>query len=1495
MGSDLQIFSYSVGGTSSLGVTIDYSADTVLEVEAFSANPNAGQEDSGGQDQPDQDFNDSNANENDSTPTLQNKARASTTQIVVEVKGNVSATKDTQKRGGRQGGNQGRKRVFDIKKGANNYISTKGDDLSFGNGASNNDSAFTISVRFQPYEKDSVQVLVKKTNEYELVFNTDNKLIFKLYDADTSNYINTITNIPFLQNPFRWYTVIVTYDGNQSSAGVAIYVNGNKIPTTTTVVGSYSGMHNDTTVAACWGTEQFRGKMADMTVLKRELLQDDVTAVWQTMVIGYIARRSRILSANPRNQLNKHLGNTATPTSYPTVSRTGYQNAKGNYSVGFDDTTAIDFKRYPTGSTVDKRGMPYGGVKFPILLPSGSPYLNSSDLRYGIIKPFEQPDIPAIAAIPHRSTIGDWLVREVFYPGYSAHPNAYQPFKEHGNDIQSSSFYLTGTNPETTLPGFSRRLGDKTQVRIEMKPAATAYVLQWDKILGSVAGSVVRSVANTGDALPLSTRPYTGFVYYNFSNQTWEDKGLVDPSTGGTVQYHQSVAGDGPDLGSGVGGDTALSSLDATYRANKISSGTQYSPRQFIPPDGTHHAAVSNRMAAGPYYRVGTPTVAHFAPQANTYHATASQCLQMSDYISHPFLLEKVVVNFDRIEAQREWWANHETALDEIKQSDYMVFLYRQEKSCTRSSAIAESALGVGPYDGKQAVSSSNRYLVASASMCFYNNAVLYRDNPTTASWYSDYEPLHNPAWSHNWAYDAASDKNAATTNGMLVVSGAFTGSVSLEMTPAVTPQTFGGRTMTLNSEAHSFFTSEHFAGTAEAHKDSGGSNSSVYTNNAHGKRQAMNHYAKYRFSQIGHYWPGGTSFRPFGRPDDVGRYFDFVSPPGYYTDFNGANAALYAGGPLVPEWDESGVFGVINRTCGVAFDMGGTVSHGKSTDLTFMGAAAWLQKGASEASGMAQNIKSAFPIDTVDSRAQRPFGPGSDPVTIDYENVCHGPAHQGSAASPYLLFPSDQLILGIESLQQMSGTMLGIIGRDTAAGYCTNEDSFLTRIQDKMKNEVTYASVSGSFLRIPAGHTITITLYGSLVKDNEYHEPTEFHFGLNQHLDSVSVHEAVIGDSTPINEYLIEPTHMHSGTTQAEVHAFTGSFFAPNSIGPNKHHAIFGVGGAAAMRALASFSHDTIAAWEFGAQKFANIRRPVATRTNKKKAYAKQNNKHIPIARTSRYTDYSERIWDTVMPDAGEYYQAYNMQAANTDHGLQQGYTYTVTHPSGTISPIKVTCVGDAASGVDSLGGYQNTRAHPFPYWGNPTRLLNQEIHLFATSGSGCKYNEGGALDINNQQTARRITYGIGWDWYYSNLQRRPWIGLPAALGTGASITPTYGGFTDSHNTGSNGFKYGIAHTEPMYSEAVFRRNRFGQFRDMLEQRPYTAVSSPGRGNSSENNPVYVKFVDSDGNQVTGGNTSVCQNISNNCTSSVPYFEDNAVSGISLPHGAFDVLALLS
>ena len=102
-------------------------------------------------------------------------------------------------------------------------------------------------------------------------------------------------------------------------------------------------------------------------------------------------------------------------------------------------------------------------------------------------------------------------------------------------------------------------------------------------------------------------------------------------------------------------------------------------------------------------------------------------------------------------------------------------------------------------------------------------------------------------------------------------------------------------------------------------------------------------------------------------------------------------------------------------------------------------------------------------------------------------------------------------------------------------------------------------------------------------------------------------------------------------------------------------------------------------------------------------------------------------------------------------------------------------------------------------------------------------------------------------------------------------------------------GWKYGLYNGLPDFSSAYFRQGKYGQFRDMLEQRLFTVFTndnSSGFSSTSQVNkalttknvlefniPVTVKFLDSNENLTNPINTH-SQNLSMRATSSLPYFD---------------------
>ena len=97
-----------------------------------------------------------------------------------------------------------------------------------------------------------------------------------------------------------------------------------------------------------------------------------------------------------------------------------------------------------------------------------------------------------------------------------------------------------------------------------------------------------------------------------------------------------------------------------------------------------------------------------------------------------------------------------------------------------------------------------------------------------------------------------------------------------------------------------------------------------------------------------------------------------------------------------------------------------------------------------------------------------------------------------------------------------------------------------------------------------------------------------------------------------------------------------------------------------------------------------------------------------------------------------------------------------------------------------------------------------------------------------------------------------------------------------------SRGFKYGILNANPERRKWKFRRDRYGQFRDMLEQAKDSKVYLEDT-QAIIGSPVKVKFVDSSGSTVDPEDT-FSSNVSNEATSSLPYFDDVSRNRSALP-----------
>lgn len=131
--------------------------------------------------------------------------------------------------------------------GVSEYIRVTSDaSLSFGNATT--DTPFTFIVKIK--NLSSTAFLLHKTEDssttsnLEYVFRLDSsqRLLVRLYDASTGGYLGQYADAGAAMAVGKDYTLAVTYDGGETSAGIALYSNGLLIDSTADESGAYTAM-----------------------------------------------------------------------------------------------------------------------------------------------------------------------------------------------------------------------------------------------------------------------------------------------------------------------------------------------------------------------------------------------------------------------------------------------------------------------------------------------------------------------------------------------------------------------------------------------------------------------------------------------------------------------------------------------------------------------------------------------------------------------------------------------------------------------------------------------------------------------------------------------------------------------------------------------------------------------------------------------------------------------------------------------------------------------------------------------------------------------------------------------------------------------------------------------------------------------------------------------------------------------------------------------------
>ena len=198
------------------------------------------------------------------------------------------------------------------------------------------------------------------------------KAVIQIYDESADSYIGKVTSSALALN--TWYHVVMTYSGNETSAGCKIYVNGTAVSIADNESGTYSGM--DTSAGGYYGnvgSTTMKAHMSDISVWSVELSATDVASIYNsgspsnlTQEPPYIADHGSLVcwwrmgsyhldfikSGGGSSASSDNIINDITGNSRPLVPYTGFDgdeivttNAIGSARAGDDADNANNLPR----------------------------------------------------------------------------------------------------------------------------------------------------------------------------------------------------------------------------------------------------------------------------------------------------------------------------------------------------------------------------------------------------------------------------------------------------------------------------------------------------------------------------------------------------------------------------------------------------------------------------------------------------------------------------------------------------------------------------------------------------------------------------------------------------------------------------------------------------------------------------------------------------------------------------------------------------------------------------------------------------------------------------------------------------------------------------------------------------------------------------------------------------------------------------------------------
>lgn len=441
---------------------------------------------------------------------------------------------------------------------------------------------------------------------------------------------------------------------------------------------------------------------------------------------------------------------------------------------------------------------------------------------------------------------------------------------------------------------------------------------------------------------------------------------------------------------------------------------------------------------------------------------------------------------------------------------------------------------------------------------------------------------------------------------------------------------------------------------------------------------------------------------------------------------------------------------------------------------------------------------------------------------------------------SPYLINPKDNLVAHI------------------SVGHTA------MRNDDQATPAAWVASSSFSHAGIPTG-TAYLTLFGSFIKNN-----SEFHDTLNQRLETNEIHECV-GNDPVLDQFDIVSNYELSGTfldrfnlEQVVDYLFYGTTNKiSSSIETKKFYSSF-------------TSVNDQEPW--CAQKAWMSGSVIST--------LKRSLKNSTLLSDETY-------WDSRIPVPNQVIKTYN---SNFKFGAAST-TKLAESTGATINAHRMLATGNSSDYLTGSCGI-NDWIVSFPF-----EPKNKDISTtFANVIKGSIFDVYGinGIDIVQQFCnfdAISVEYGSNSAAPHSRKIAGEFSsGQTIGLGTPEFIKFFYGigdghGDVDNNhvefkNVASNGvrttaairgWKHGIISGFPTLCKSIWRRDKFGMPRDMLEQRLdakfFVNASDENKASGVLTSPILIKFVDSAGS-IVAPETTYSSNLSFEATSSLPYFD---------------------